>query len=313
MEPTSSTPADERPEETTPVPVEEPQPEPVPDDAVGDAPAADAPLPAPEAEAATPPAPELPAPSPLDLGDAEPVAADAPDLSAVDGRAPVEHAPATNLDLPSLELPNPAPPAAPRPPVPTPPAPGTPTTPYGVGASGADYTENLARQSYGAPAPTPPAAAPYADTPYAAASGAASGYAEPPFAQAAQPPAAEQYGQLVPASQLSASDENLWATAAHWSTLVASVIGLPFLGPLLVLLIQGPKSARVRAQAVESLNFDLTMTIAMLLSVMLVFLLIGVVTTPILGILWLVFKIVATVQTASGQDYRYPLNIRMVK
>jgi uncharacterized Tic20 family protein len=37
------------------------------------------------------------------------------------------------------------------------------------------------------------------------------------------------------------------------------------------------------------------------------------VTTFILPVIWLVFRIVASVQTANGQDYRYPVNIRLVK
>jgi uncharacterized Tic20 family protein len=43
------------------------------------------------------------------------------------------------------------------------------------------------------------------------------------------------------------------------------------------------------------------------------FVVIGVITAPLIGLLWVVFKIIATVQTANGRDYRYPINIRMVK
>ncbi len=336
MEPTSSTPAEERPEETAPAPIEEPQPEPLPDDVVAEAPdvpapAAEAELPLAEVPAAEapvaeplPPAPEPPAPSPLDLGDAAPAAAEAPDLGAVEAQAPAAPAPATNMDLPSLELPNPVPPAAPTPPpAPATPPPGAPTTPYGTGPSGAGYAENLAHESYGEPAP--PTASPYAGSPYGTP-GTSAPYAEPPQAEPqygqpqygqqpgyGQPPAGQQYGQLVPSGQLSASDESTWATAAHWSSLVASLIGVSFLGPLLVLLIQGPKSPRVRANAVESLNFDLTMMIGLLISFVLMFVVIGFITAPVIAILWFVFKVIATIQTANGQDYKYPLNIRMVK
>jgi uncharacterized Tic20 family protein len=262
---------------------------------------------------AEPVAQDVPAPAEataLSLDDAEPAAPQAPDLDAVD---PTPRLPgqATNLDLPSLELPHPAPePAAPAVP---PPAPSFP--------AGGDYTQNLAQSAYGQPTPQPspqpapqPTPPPYAGAPYAAPTPPQ--YSQPAFGQEpyGQPGYGQPaYNQLVPATQLSPTDEGTWATAAHWSSILGGLVSLPFLGPLLVLLIQGPKSPRVRANAVESLNFDITMTIAMLISFVLIVVAIGVLTTPVLGILWLVMKIVAAVQTNNGQDYRYPVNIRLVK
>nr|WP_300148279.1 DUF4870 domain-containing protein [Propionicimonas sp.] len=270
------------------------------------------------------PEPEADAPSPqFDLGQAEPPVPVAPDLEAVQRPEPGA---ATNLDLPSLDLPYPAPEPRPVPPVPpaVPEAPAA-SAPFGPGV---DYSENLARQAYGEPAaePAPPAATPYADSPYAAAPGAGAAYAEPEYAQPRysqpqydqapfnQQSYGSQYpGQLVAPSGMTRADENTWATAAHWSSLLLSVVSLPFLGPLLVMLIQGPKSARVRANAVESLNFDLTCLIGILISFVLMIVFIGFLTAPLIGLFWLVMKIVAAVQTGNGQDYRYPLNIRMVK
>lgn len=328
MEPSSSVPAEDRdPLPDASVPSEVPVPPSLPADPVAEPPLGEVSAPTPEPSAdpvsmSEPSAPEpMPVvPSPLDLGDAAPEAVQAADLSAVEAKPSTEPAPATNLDLPSLELPHPVPPAAPMPSAPAAAAGGA----YPMAPSDTGYAEDLARRSYGEPAaePTPPAGAPYAASPYASAPGASAPYAEPQYAQpqfGGQPGydqaafGQQQYGQLVPAAQLSAADENTWATAAHWSTLVASLISLPFLGPLLVLLIQGPKSPRVRANAVESLNFDLTMLIGMLISFVLMVVLIGFITAPIIAVLWLVLKIVAAVQTSGGRDYRYPLTIRMVK
>lgn len=88
---------------------------------------------------------------------------------------------------------------------------------------------------------------------------------------------------------------------------------MAFLGPLLVMLLKGNTSAYVRAQAVESLNFQLTMLIAIAVSFVLVFLLIGFILLPIVGIWWLVFTIIGSVKSANGELYRYPLTLRMVK
>ncbi len=239
----------------------------------------------------------------LTIEDAEPDVPDAPDLAAVEPPAPAAPAPAPapSLDLPSLELPH-----------------------------GGDYTENVARSAYAQPEPqqAPPAAA--YQTPYAVPEPAAQPpygqppqYGQPQYGQQqyGQPqqqygqPQQQQYGQqlVYPGSQLNATDESTWSSAAHWSAILASFVGLGFLGPLLVLLVQGPKSARVRANAVESLNFEITFIIAMVVSVLAILLLVGIVTTILLPLAWLILRILAAVRTSAGEDYRYPVNIRLVK
>jgi hypothetical protein len=267
-----------------------------------EAPAPETPAPAtPAAEAPAQPAAEEPitddlishelAPK-LTVEDAEPPVPVAPDLDAVQPDLPSTSGMATNLDLPSLELPHPAYPE----PQPVPPAaayqsPGQAygQTPYAV--------------------PEPPAPPAYGQQ-----------FSQPAYApQQGQVPAqgyAPAYGgqQLAyPASELSPADENVWSGAAHWSAILASFVGLGFLGPLIVLLTQGTKSPRVRANAVESLNFEITFIIAMIASVLLIFIVVGIVTTILIPLAWLILRILASVQASSGQDYRYPVNIRLVK
>ena len=61
-----------------------------------------------------------------------------------------------------------------------------------------------------------------------------------------------------------ASDERTWAMFAHVGCDLAVVgVAMAFLGPLIVLLVQGPKSPFVRRHAVESLNFQITLLIAL--------------------------------------------------
>ena len=57
------------------------------------------------------------------------------------------------------------------------------------------------------------------------------------------------------------SEDRLWGLAAHLSGVVASFVALGFLGPLIVLVVQGPKSPFVRGRAVEALNFQLMLLI----------------------------------------------------
>jgi uncharacterized Tic20 family protein len=130
-----------------------------------------------------------------------------------------------------------------------------------------------------------------------------------------QPPA---YGQQPayggPPQQYAAPtpDEITWGCAAHWSALVASVVALAFLGPLIVMLTKGNESPYIRRQAVESLNFQLSILIYGIVSFVLIFVLVGFVLLPIVGIMWLVFTIIGAVRASRGEEYRYPLTIRMV-
>lgn len=158
---------------------------------------------------------------------------------------------------------------------------------------------------YGTPPsqPEPDPQQPYGGQPYGQAP-----YGNPP----AQPP----YGGPPPTQQPGPGgltpDERTWGGAAHWSALVGAVVAMAFLGPLLVLLIKGNTSAYVRAQAVESLNFQITMLIAIAVSFVLVFLLVGFLLLPLVGIWWLVFTIMGSVKSANGELYRYPATLRLV-
>jgi uncharacterized Tic20 family protein len=111
---------------------------------------------------------------------------------------------------------------------------------------------------------------------------------------------------------LSPDQERLWAMLAHLLAFVAAYIALGFIAPLTVLLVFGPRSAYVRAHAVESLNFNLSWLIYAVVGVILAFLLIGIPILIALGIAYVILVIVASVRANNGQLYRYPLTIRFV-
>jgi hypothetical protein len=136
---------------------------------------------------------------------------------------------------------------------------------------------------------------------------------QPPYGSYPPPEYGPGQPQQAWPPRLPASQERTWGGAAHWSALVASFAGgLAFLGPLIVLLVKGNESAWVRRQAVESLNFQLSVLIYGIVSAVLVLVLIGIFLLAALGILWLVCTILAAVRASNGEDYRYPLCIRMV-
>lgn len=129
-----------------------------------------------------------------------------------------------------------------------------------------------------------------------------------------RPPASGQPGPPYGAQQpLSPDQERLWAMLAHLLSFVAAYIALGFIAPLTVLLIFGPRSAYVRAHAVEALNFNLTWLLYAIVAGVLAFLLIGIPILIVLGIAYVALVIVAAVRANSGQYYRYPLTIRFVR
>ena len=165
--------------------------------------------------------------------------------------------------------------------------------PYGPPPPEQPEGDMPAQQPPGQPAPgQPPAPNPYGQ--------------QPQYAQ--QPPYAPQ-----PGSGALTPDERTWGGAAHWGALIAALVGgLAFLGPLLVLLIKGNDSQWIRRQSVESLNFQISILIYAIVSAVLIIVLVGLILLPIVGIFWLVFTIIGSVKASSGEDYRYPLTIRMV-
>ncbi len=141
-------------------------------------------------------------------------------------------------------------------------------------------------------------------------------YGQQPYPYGQQPPPPQTPGPPGYAQQPGPNgltpDEVTWGGAAHWSALVAAFVALAFLGPLLVLLIKGNQSPYVRAQAAESLNFQITCLIFGIISAVLILVLIGILLLVVVGAWWLVFTIIGSVKAASGEMYRYPLTIRMV-
>ena len=158
---------------------------------------------------------------------------------------------------------------------------------------------------YGTPPsqPEPDPQQPYGQQPYGQQP-----YGNPP----AQPPYGGPPHTQQPGPDGLTPDERTWGGAAHWSALIGAFVAMAFLGPLLVLVVKGNTSAYVRAQAVESLNFQITMLIALAVSFVLMFLLVGFLLLPIVGIWWLVFTIMGSVKSANGELYRYPATLRLV-
>lgn len=103
------------------------------------------------------------------------------------------------------------------------------------------------------------------------------------------------------------SDEKTMAILSHILCLVAG-----FVAPLIIYLVK-KDSPYITAHAKESLNFQLTMLIAVIVSVLLMIVLIGFLLLWLLGIANLVLIIIATIRASENKMYRYPFSIRFIK
>ncbi len=179
-----------------------------------------------------------------------------------------------------------------------------PTVPSNEHRAGDHPTSGHPTNSYTAPL--------YGTAPEAGGSSNASVYGAP------EPAAPSGYGygqpaQTSPATALGtdATSRN-WATAAHLSGFVAAWVALGFMGPLIVLLAAGSNSPFVRRHAVEALNFNLSVLIYLAISAVLMFVLVGFLLLPAVGLLYLVATISGAVAASNGRDFRYPLSIRFI-
>lgn len=96
--------------------------------------------------------------------------------------------------------------------------------------------------------------------------------------------------------------------------MLAHLLGIfsGFVGALVLWLVKREDDGFVAEQAKEALNFQITIAIAMLASVMLKLLLIGFLLVPIVFIVNFVLCILAAVTASKGTSYRYPFALRLI-
>ncbi|WP_147651585.1 DUF4870 domain-containing protein [Vulcaniibacterium gelatinicum] len=114
------------------------------------------------------------------------------------------------------------------------------------------------------------------------------------------------------ASGISA-EERQWAMFAHLAALAGLVI--PFgniIGPLVVWLIKRETMPFVADQGKEALNFQITVAIAAIVSMILIVVVIGFVLLFVIGVAALILTIIAAVKANEGVAYRYPFALRLI-
>ncbi|MEU5862904.1 MULTISPECIES: DUF1707 and DUF4870 domain-containing protein [unclassified Nonomuraea] len=126
------------------------------------------------------------------------------------------------------------------------------------------------------------------------------------YGRTAVPGFAPPMPQPVRPVRASESNERLQAAFGH--LLIA--VGIPVVGPLILLLTAAKTSPYLRRQALEALNFQLTVVGA---TFILPFTVIGIVLLPVIWVAAVVLGIVGGISALSESAFRYPLTVRLVK
>ncbi len=109
-------------------------------------------------------------------------------------------------------------------------------------------------------------------------------------------------------------DELMWSTFAHLGFVAGLVI--PFgnvIAPLVIWLVFKDRSSYVDYHGKEALNFQITVTLAMIASGILILLLIGIFLLIGVVLLALVFSIMGAIKANNGEYYEYPFTIRFIR
>ncbi|MFD9945092.1 DUF4870 domain-containing protein [Nonomuraea sp. NPDC059023] len=178
--------------------------------------------------------------------------------------------------------------------------------PSGYGQPGA-YPGGYGQQPSGGYTQQPPSA----DYPYGQQPSGPQGYGHPQqpppgygygYPAAPQPHTPGMYGPRP------GTDDTTMAMLSHLLGLLVS-----WIGPLIIYLMKKDESPYVRDQAAEALNFQITMFIGYIVSFILTIVIIGFLLLPVVWIVSLIFHIQAAIATNKGENYRYPISIRMIK
>jgi uncharacterized Tic20 family protein len=93
-------------------------------------------------------------------------------------------------------------------------------------------------------------------------------------------------------------------------------IVIPFgniIGPLIIWQMKKNEHPFIDDQGKESVNFQILVTGALLISAALMCVVIGFFMLPVVGLVGLIMSILAGVKANNGEPYRYPFNIRFIK
>ncbi|MEM9399872.1 MAG: DUF4870 domain-containing protein [Verrucomicrobiota bacterium] len=103
-------------------------------------------------------------------------------------------------------------------------------------------------------------------------------------------------------------DARLYAMLCHILGLI-----IPVIAPLVIWLLKKDEFSFVKDQGKEAINFQITCFIASIIAGLLCIVIIGILILPLLSLAYLVFCIIAGIKSYDGENYRYPVCLRLIK
>ena len=123
-------------------------------------------------------------------------------------------------------------------------------------------------------------------------------------------PAVSQVSEAPPATP----EERTWAALSHLVAFAGLVFPLGnILAPLVIWIIKRPHSALVDHHGKQALNFQISMAIYFVASLLLIFAVIGFVLAAACIVFWAVMVILATVRASNGEEPGYMLSLKLIK
>jgi uncharacterized Tic20 family protein len=99
-------------------------------------------------------------------------------------------------------------------------------------------------------------------------------------------------------------------------TALSIFIGIPFgniIGPLVIWLMKKDEYPLVDKEGKASLNFQISMTIYIIIAALLCFIIIGFIILPVVLVADLVLVIIASVKISNGEEFQYPFAIEFIR
>ncbi|SFR98211.1 hypothetical protein SAMN05216559_1993 [Halomicrobium zhouii] len=122
----------------------------------------------------------------------------------------------------------------------------------------------------------------------------------------------ESHGEADVEAEVS-DDERTWAIIVHAMGFVGLAIPLAnVFGPLLVWAIKKDEGPFVDENGKQAINFQITWTVLLTVSALSIFVGLGLVVFPIVGIAWLVLTGIAVVRASNDEVYDYPLTVDVI-
>jgi hypothetical protein len=126
----------------------------------------------------------------------------------------------------------------------------------------------------------------------------------------------ENTAPVAAAGLESNKDARMWAMICHLAGLAGYLIPVPFIAiiaPLVVWMLKKDEFEFVDDQGKEAVDFHITMLIAAIVAGASICIMIGIVLLPLVLLFSVVMAIAAAIKANSGERYRYPLTLRLIK